>query len=122
VKVLLDTCVWGGARSTVAAGGHDVEWAGAWDTDPGDDEILARAHAQGQILVTLDKDFGELAIVRGVPHSGIARLVGASAREQGPMCVRILERHGAELAAGAIVTVEPGRVRIRPPAGSVPEG
>lgn len=30
------------------------------------------------------------------------------------MCVDILDRYGQELAAGAIVTVEPGRIRIRP--------
>ncbi len=65
------------------------------------------------MLVTLDKDFGQLAIVFGHPHSGIVRLVGLSAREQGPVCVQILEHYGSELAAGAIVTVEHGRVRVR---------
>ncbi|MFW6147662.1 MAG: DUF5615 family PIN-like protein [Thermodesulfobacteriota bacterium] len=34
----------------------------AWPEDPGDEEILARAHNKECILVTLDKDFGELAI------------------------------------------------------------
>jgi len=66
------------------------------------------------VLVTLDKDFGELAVAFGRPHSGLVRLVGMSAREQGPICVDILNRYGEELAAGAIVTVEPGRIRIRP--------
>jgi predicted nuclease of predicted toxin-antitoxin system len=42
VKVLLDTCVWGGAMKTVAAAGHDVIWAGSQERDPGDAEILAR--------------------------------------------------------------------------------
>jgi len=37
-----------------------------------------------------------------------------SAREQGPICAHILKRYGGELATGAIVTVESGRVRIRP--------
>ena len=31
------------------------------------------AHEHTQILVTSDKDFGELAIVNGQPHSGIIR-------------------------------------------------
>ena len=64
MRVLLDTCVWGGAKGGVASGGHDVVWAGDWPEDPGDEEILARAHAEGRVLVTLDKDFGELAVVR----------------------------------------------------------
>jgi len=66
--------------------------------------------------VTLDKDFGELAVVSGQLHSGLVRLVGMSAREQGPICVDVLDRYAQELAAGAIVTVEPGRIRVRPPA------
>ena len=76
MRVLLDTCVWGGAKGGVASGGHDAVWAGDWAEDPGDEEILTRAHADGRVLVTLDKDFGELA-------------------------------------QGALITVEPGRVRIR---------
>jgi len=63
--------------------------------------------------VTLDKDFGELAIVRGVVHSGVIRIVGISARRQGDVCLRVLERYGAELAKGALVTVDLNRVRIR---------
>ena len=113
MKVLLDTCVWGGARERVVGAGHDVVWAGDWPEDPGDKEILTRAHAEGRVLVTLDKDFGELALVRGRPHSGIVRLVDIAAQRQGGTCVFILARYAAELARGAIVTVERGRVRIR---------
>ena len=116
MKVLLDTCVWGKAKEELSRTGHDTEWAGDWDRDPGDEEILRLAHEQGRVLVTLDKDFGELAVAFGRPHSGLVRLVGMSAREQGPMCVDILSRYADEITAGAIVTVEPGRIRIRPAA------
>jgi predicted nuclease of predicted toxin-antitoxin system len=81
MKLLLDTCVWAGAKGELAAAGHDVVWVGDWPQDPGDEELLSRAHADGRIVVTLDKDFGELAIVRGQPHAGIIRLV-ADARER----------------------------------------
>jgi len=63
MKVLLDTCVWGKAKTKLIEAGHDVEWAGDWPEDPGDEEILMKAHGDGRVLVTLDKDFGELAIV-----------------------------------------------------------
>jgi predicted nuclease of predicted toxin-antitoxin system len=63
--------------------------------------------------VTLDKDFGELAVVRRVRHSGIVRLVGIRAQQQAGTLERILDRFRAELAAGALVTVQAGRVRIR---------
>jgi predicted nuclease of predicted toxin-antitoxin system len=55
---------------------HDVIWSGLWPKDPGDIAILAAAHSEQRILVTLDKDFGELAILKGLPHSGIVRLTG----------------------------------------------
>jgi len=60
MKLLLDACVWGGARQELEVAGHDVVWAGEWPTDPGDEEILALAHREGRVLVTLDKDFGDV--------------------------------------------------------------
>lgn len=115
MKLLLDTCVWGSARKHLEDAGHDVVWAGDWPPDPGDEEILDRARRDGRVLVTLDKDFGELAILRGQRHSGILRLVNLSAQHQGSICLRIRTSYGGELRAGAIVTVEPGYLRIRPP-------
>lgn len=35
------------------------------------------------------------------------------ARDQGPMLVAALSRYADELARGAIVAIEPGRVRVR---------
>ena len=122
MKLLLDACVWGGVAADLQAAGHDVVWAGEWAADPGDAEILQRAWTEERILVTLDKDFGELAILHQQPHHGILRLVTISARLQAPVCRDVLERHSHELFQGAIVTAEPGRLRIRPagPAESGP--
>ena len=115
MKLLLDTCVSRSAQVELKAAGHDVQQTGESASDPGDEEILAQAHREKRILVTLDKDFGELAIVHGQGHSGIVRLVGVSAKRQGAVCRTIVEQYGEQLAAGAIVTVEPGRVRVRSP-------
>lgn len=114
MKLLLDSCVWGPASAELRSAGHDIVWAGDWDKDPGDREILRRAHREQRILVTLDKDFGELAIMENQPHSGIVRLVGFSARKQAAVCQEILTLHGDELRRGAIVTADAARVRIRP--------
>ena len=113
MRILLDTCVWGPAQVELKAGGHDVIWAGDFDADPGDEEILSLAFAQGRVLVTLDKDFGELAVVRGIPHHGILRIVGFSTRRQADVCLSVLNSHDKELKSGAIITAEPGRLRIR---------
>jgi predicted nuclease of predicted toxin-antitoxin system len=115
MKVLLDTCVWGGAKAELHAAGHDVSWTGDLVQDPGDEEILAQAHREQRVIITLDKDFGELAIRRNLPHCGIVRLVNISARQQGAICQQVLAQYGHELTRGAIVTVEASRVRIRPP-------
>ncbi len=113
MKLLLDSCVWGGAKVDIEAAGYDVAWAGEWAHDPGDEAILDVARREGRILVTLDKDFGEIAIVRGLQHSGIVRLVGFRAREQAAAVLRVLALHGEALAAGAIATVRPGQLRLR---------
>ncbi len=113
MRFLLDTCVWGGACKELQAEGHDVIWAGEWPEDPGDDEILERAYHEGRILVTLDKDFGELAIVRGMPHAGIIRLVNLGTSQQAATCLRVINLHGDDLKAGAIITAESNRLRVR---------
>lgn len=113
MKILLDACVWGKAREDLTAAGHDVVHAGDWTEDPGDEEVLVRAFDEGRVLVTLDKDFGELAIVRAQPHFGIVRLVEIPAKRQGAVCSQALERYATKLASGAIVTVERGRTRVR---------
>ena len=115
MKLLLDTCVWGGLKEPLGAAGHDVVWTGDWPEDPGDEEILEQAHEEGRVLITLDKDFGELAIVRGTPHGGILRLVALSTEQQVTVCLAALRRYAQELEAGSIVTAETGRIRVRPP-------
>jgi predicted nuclease of predicted toxin-antitoxin system len=97
------------------AAGHDVVHAGDWSEDPGDSAILARAHAEGRVLITLDKDFGELAIVRRVAHSGIVRLVDIAAVRQGAVTNIVVQQYQSALIAGGIVPVEPNRVRVRVP-------
>ena len=94
--------------------GHDVAWVGDWPVDPGDERVLATAAQEGRVLVTLDRDFGELAIVHRQPHCGILRLVDLRARDQGRVCSVALNRYATQLEQGAIVTAEEHRVRVRP--------
>jgi predicted nuclease of predicted toxin-antitoxin system len=114
MRIFLDTCLSKSACVVLREAGHDVVWSAEWPKDPGDDKILSVAHGEHRILITLDKDFGELAVVRRAPHSGIVRLVGFSAAEQGAICINILRQYGEQLKQGSIVTVNPKRVRVRP--------
>ena len=67
------------------------------------------------MLITLDKDSGELAIVMGRPHAGILRVSGFAARQQARVIEQVPSLHGTELQAGAVITALPGHLRIRPP-------
>ena len=114
MKLLLDTCVSPRTCSALAAAGHDAIWTGDWTPDPGDEAILDFAQRESRILITLDKDFGELAVVFGKPHSGIVRIVDIDPSRQASICENVLARYDEELAAGAIVTVTADRTRLRP--------
>ena len=114
MRVLLDSCVHSAARSVLEAAGHDVTAVADLPSDPGDEAILAQATAEKRILITLDKDFGELAVLHRQTHAGIVRLVDARADEQGPRCVAVLRQYEVEIVNGAIVTAERSRTRIRP--------
>lgn len=114
MKVLLDSCVSAIAADEVRQAGHDVVWAGDWSSDPGDEEIFRIAVTESRVMVTIDKDFGELAIIRGIVHVGLIRLVGFRAGAQGAAVTSLLNTYQSELSAGAILTAEPWRVRIRP--------
>ena len=67
----------------------------------------------GQVVITLDKDFGELLVVRRQPHAGIVRLVGLPTAQQAPVAAATLTRYVEELGRGALVTAESGRTRVR---------
>lgn len=91
MKLLLDTCISPRTRTALTQAGHDVVWTGDWDKDPGDEVILDEAQRESRILVTLDKDFGELAVVFGKPHSGIVRLVDIDPALQASICQDVLQ-------------------------------
>jgi predicted nuclease of predicted toxin-antitoxin system len=111
VKILVDSCLSHLMADELRRAGYDVEWTGV--SDPGDPAILARAYAENRVLITLDKDFGELAVLRRHPHAGIVRLIDILPSLHAAMCLRTLQRYGGALEIGAIVTVEVDRTRVR---------
>ena len=114
MKLLTDACIWRPTVVTLRAAGHDVDAVGDWPADPGDRAILERAHADGRVLVTVDKDFGELAVRQGMPHSGIIRLAMTPVLLEAEVCLAAISAFERELLAGAIVTATPRRMRMRP--------
>lgn len=119
MKLLLDTCISSKTRDALLQLGHDVVWTGDWGNDPGDEAILQYAYEENRILVTLDKDFGEIAIVLKRHHSGIIRLAELSVNQQAAVCKQVLAQYADELLKSAIVTASIDRVRIRPAASEI---
>ena len=114
MRFLLDVCVSSRSLEAFLAGqGHDVLSAVAVDPRASDERLLALALQDERVLVTEDKDFGELVFVRKLPHGPIVRLVELTVDEQVNGMAELLERRGAELTGPAIVTVTRGRIRIR---------
>jgi predicted nuclease of predicted toxin-antitoxin system len=80
-----------------------------------DPEILARAQAESRIVVTQDKDFGELAFRRGLPaRCGVIlfRLVGSNPDADNRRMVEVVESRTDWAGQFAVATDD--RIRIRP--------
>lgn len=72
MRFLADENFPGAAVSALQQQRHDVVWIRTDAPGSSDQEILARAQAEERIILTFDKDFGELAFRLGLPAaSGI---------------------------------------------------
>jgi predicted nuclease of predicted toxin-antitoxin system len=95
--------------------GHDATRIGA-EHRPGlsDVEVLAIASAERRILVTDDRDFGELVVRRALPHAGVIYVrLGDDADLPLRMArlSQVLAHHDHEL--DQLLTVTHHRVRVR---------
>jgi len=114
VKFLLDACAASRSlRALLDELGHDVVSALEVDPRAADEVLLAVARDEQRILVTADKDFGELVFVRRLPHPCIIRFVDMRVTEQVTAMRELLDRHVAHLRDGALLVLSRGRLRVR---------
>ena len=113
MRFLFDSCVGRTAAERLREAGHDVVRIQELGDDPGDARVLQIAWEQDRILVTADKDFGELAVVFGAKHKGIVRFSGVAATQHANTLLNVLSAHGGALLHAALITIEPHRIRIR---------
>jgi len=100
--------------------GHDVLWVRTVMPGAGDDAILARAQTEERLLVTLDKDFGELAFGRQLPADcGVVlfRIKMTDAKAAAAKMARVLNSRSDWI--GNFAVVEDDRIRMRPLASSI---
>ena len=122
-RLLADQDVPSAVVAALRQQGHDVAWIA--EDAPGslDPEVLARAQRENRVLVTFDKDFGELAFRRGLAASAgvvLFRITLASPDH----AVRVAVAAFASRAdwSGQFAVVEDDRIRLRTLPGSTPGG
>ena len=93
--------------------GHDVLSVLDVNQRATDQEIMALAIEEGRILITEDKDFGELVFVRGLPHPCIVRFVDMPVAEKVEAMRELIESRPNAIREGSLIVVTRNRVRIR---------
>jgi len=79
-----------------------------------DEEVLEIANSNNALLLTSDKDFGDLVFRRKMIFTGVVlfRIFGISNQEKGELAVRIIKTHGNEFY-NAFTVITPKTIRIR---------
>ena len=93
--------------------GHDVLSASETYPSATDEVLLALALEEERVIITLDKDFGELVFLRRMPHTCIIRFVGMPVREQVAAMRDLISTHSESMGSGALIVVTPTRIRVR---------
>jgi len=91
------------------------------ETGPGasDADVLELARGKGTILLTADKDFGEMVFRQRQVTEGVIfiRLAGQSQKRKAEIVASAVKRHGEELFR-AFSVITPSGIRIRKPIDS----
>ena len=94
--------------------GHNVQYIAETDTGITDDEVLDMANREEVLLLTADKDFGELVFRQKRITSGVLliRLAGFSPMRKAEIVASSINKHTTELLH-AFTVITMGAIRIR---------
>jgi predicted nuclease of predicted toxin-antitoxin system len=114
MNILADESVDSSIVAELRARGHHVIYVAECEPGLADDDVLSRATAAQAVLLTADKDFGELVFRQRRASGGVVllRLKGLLAETKGQIVGEFLADHEPRLAAGFAV-IAPGKLRIR---------
>ena len=114
MRFLADECLHVEIVAALREAGHEVATMAPADAGASD-AVLERALREPAILLTADKDFGDVAVGRAGASPGIvlfrrsvADPAGAAAR-----LLAVIQEHGDALY-GLHTMITPGRARVRP--------
>jgi hypothetical protein len=104
----------GAAVAVLAAAGHDIVWVRTAAPGASDPDVLAWAVREQRVLLTFDKDFGELASSAALPSGcGVVlfRIPVPKPGDVGQFLANLIA--GRDDWAGHFSVITPGRVRMR---------
>lgn len=114
LKLLVDVGVGKAVENWLKTQGHDVLAVRDLDPRMPDLNILALAVREQRLVVTMDKDFGELVYRSRQPHAGVLllRLEEARSDEKVAVVNEILRKYEKQVS-GNFSVYQGGRLRIR---------
>jgi predicted nuclease of predicted toxin-antitoxin system len=116
LKLIVDVGVGIAVENLLRKSGHEVLAVRHIDPALPDGEILSRALQESRLLITMDKDFGEMVYRRGLKHTGVLllRLDDATGEEKAAIVREIFEQH-ADALSRRFSVYQSGRLRLRTP-------
>lgn len=94
--------------------GHSVIYVAEMDPGIPDEDVIGLANQQPAILITSDKDFGELVFRQALATHGVVliRLAGLSQSRKAEILSSAIRERSSEIP-NAFSVVTPGAIRIR---------
>ncbi len=115
MKLYADECCDRALVSALRQAGHDVEFALESAKGWSDSQILNRAYNEDRILVTEDKDFGELVYRLRKPSAGIIllRIPVEQRSQKAERLLSVLTSLGSKIHHH-LIAIDLEKIRIRP--------
>lgn len=118
MRFLVDNALSPRVASALRTAGHDAVHVGALGLAGADDESVFRtARESRRVLVSADTDFGTILALHGASTPSLVLFRHGAEYQPKRQIKRILDALpdvGDDLARGAVVVIEPSRMRVRP--------
>jgi predicted nuclease of predicted toxin-antitoxin system len=115
MRWLLDECVDAELVEGLRRSGHDVVYVAEIAPRASDTEVMELAEREGRLLLTEDKDFGELVFRQRRPVPGLVLLrIGATERQRKSERLHAAVGHLGETLFSRYTVIEEARIRSRP--------
>lgn len=117
MRFLIDNALSPAVALGLVQAGHDAVHVREYGMSGSSDEaILERAASEDRIIVSADTDFGTLLALRREANPSVLLFRGATPRQphhQVKLFLMNLQSIEQDLLQGAVVVIEPGRIRVR---------